>query len=65
MPKLKSNRGAMKRFKKTGKGGFKHRAAYRNHILTKMSTKRKRHLRGMDMIADADKSSLKQMMPFV
>lgn len=65
MPKLKSNRGAMKRFKKTGTGGFKHRAANRNHILTKKATKRKRHLRGMDMVASVDQASLKQMMPFV
>jgi large subunit ribosomal protein L35 len=65
MPKLKSNRGAMKRFKKTGSGGFKRRCANRNHILTKKSTKRKRHLRGMEMVAHQDQASLKQMMPFV
>ena len=39
MPKLKTNKGASKRFKRTGKGGFKHRAANRAHINTKMTTK--------------------------
>ena len=65
MPKLKTNRGAAKRFKKTGKGGFKHRAANRAHINTKMTTKRKRHLRGMDQVAKADVASIKQMLPHV
>lgn len=45
MPKLKSHRGASKRFRKTGSGAIKRRGAYRNHILTKKSTKQKRHLR--------------------
>jgi len=63
MPKIKSNRGAAKRFKKTGTGRFKHRAANRSHILTKKATKRKRHLRGMDIIHAADQASIKQMLP--
>ena len=46
MPKIKSNSGAAKRFKKTG-NGFKHKQSFRSHILTKKSTKRKRQLRGM------------------
>ncbi len=45
MPKLKSHRGAAKRFRKTASGAIKCRRAYRNHILTKKSTKQKRHLR--------------------
>ncbi len=45
MPKLKTHRGAAKRFKKTAGGAVKCRRAYRNHILTKKSTKQKRHLR--------------------
>lgn len=45
MPKLKSHRGAHKRFRKTAGGAIKHRGAYRNHILTKKSTKQKRSLR--------------------
>ena len=45
MPKLKSHSGARKRFRTTGGGAVKCRRAYRNHILTKKSTKQKRHLR--------------------
>jgi large subunit ribosomal protein L35 len=45
MPKLKSHRGAGKRFRKTASGVVKRRGAYRNHILTKKSTKQKRQLR--------------------
>jgi large subunit ribosomal protein L35 len=45
MPKLKSHSGAAKRFKKTASGAIKRGSANRNHILTKKSTKRKRHLR--------------------
>ena len=54
MPKLKTHRGAAKRFKKTANGGFKYRQANRNHILTKKSTKRMRRLRGMKMLSAAD-----------
>lgn len=64
MPKIKTNRGAAKRFKRTGKGGFKHRAANRAHINTKMTTKRKRHLRGMSQVAKVDVPSLNQQMPY-
>ena len=45
MPKMKSHRGAHKRFRKTASGIIKRRGAYRNHILTKKTTKQKRHLR--------------------
>jgi large subunit ribosomal protein L35 len=45
MPKLKSHSGASKRFRTTASGAIKRRRAYRNHILTKKSTKQKRHLR--------------------
>lgn len=64
MPKMKTNSGAAKRFKKTGNGGFKHRSANRAHINTKMTTKRKRHLRGMSQVAKADQPSLVQQMPY-
>lgn len=65
MPKIKTNKGALKRFRKTGKGGFKHRAANRAHINTKMSSKKKRQLRGsgMPQVSDHDCASLRQMMP--
>lgn len=62
MSKLKTNRGAAKRFKAT-KNGFKRGASHRRHILTKKSTKRKRQLRGPSMIAKSDVKSVKQMMP--
>jgi len=62
MPKMKTNRGAAKRFKKTG-SGFKHRQAFRNHILTKKSTKRKRHLRALKDIHEADVKLIKRMLP--
>jgi large subunit ribosomal protein L35 len=62
MPKLKTNRGAAKRFRKTATG-YKHRKAFRNHILTKKSTKRKRQLRGLDDVAAADVPALRRMLP--
>jgi large subunit ribosomal protein L35 len=62
MPKLKTNRGAAKRFKQTASGGFKHRAAYRNHILTKKKMKRKRHLRGATLVAESDLRSVRRML---
>jgi len=61
---MKTNRGAAKRFKKTASGGFKRAQSHKNHILTKKSTKRKRHLRPMDMVADSDVSMLRRMMPY-
>lgn len=63
MPKLKSNRGAAKRFRKTA-GGYKCRSAYRNHILTKKSTKRKRHLRTGFIVRKEDEGRIEQMLPF-
>jgi len=62
MPKLKSNSGALKRFRRTAKG-FKHKQAFRSHILTKKTTKRKRQLRGTLMVADADLKLIFRMIP--
>ena len=62
MPKLKTNRGAAKRFRRTSTG-FKHRRTNKNHILTKKSTKRKRQLRGFNDVAAADAPSLRRMLP--
>lgn len=62
MPKLKTNRGAAKRFRKTS-SGYKHRKANRNHILTKKGTKRKRQLRGYHDVASADVPGLRRMLP--
>ena len=54
MPKMKSNRGAMKRFKVTGTGKIKHRRNYKSHILTKKSPKRKRKLRKYKYVHESD-----------
>jgi len=62
MPKIKTNRGAAKRFRKTG-AGYKHRRAYRNHILTKKAQKRKRQLRAMEHVHEADAPLLKRLLP--
>lgn len=62
MPKLKSNRGAAKRFKVTGSGRIKHRQKDRNHILTKKSPKRKRQLRCAAFVVDADKQAIERLL---
>ncbi|GHC20619.1 50S ribosomal protein L35 [Kushneria pakistanensis] len=64
MPKIKSNSGAAKRFKRTAKG-FKHKQSFRSHILTKKSTKRKRQLRGMKQVHDADRRLIERMLPYI
>ena len=65
MPKIKTDRGAAKRFKKTGKGGYKHAQSHLNHILTKKSTKRKRHLRHLKMVASSDVAQLDRQLPYL
>lgn len=64
MPKLKTHRGAAKRFRVTASGGFKRKQSHMRHILTKKSSKRKRHLRPMSMVHSADVASINQMLPF-
>jgi len=64
MPKLKSKRGAAKRFKKLSSGGFKRSKAFLRHILTKKNTKRKRHLRGTTGVHNADKRAVRVMLPY-
>lgn len=64
MPKLKTNRGAAKRFRPTGKGGFKRAQSHHNHILTKKSPKRKRQLRPMAQVAEADLDGVRRMLPY-
>ena len=64
MPKLKTNRGAAKRFKRTAKGGYKRSHSHLRHILTKKNTKRKRHLRGTTGVAASDKASVRTMLPY-
>ncbi len=64
MPKLKTHKGAAKRFKKTA-GGFKCAQSHRRHILTKKSTKRKRHLRSSVLVCKRDEAAVKKMLPNV
>ena len=65
MPKMKTNRGAAKRFKRTASGGFKRAQSHRRHILTKKSTKRKRQLRAGQSIHESDVSMVNRMLPYV
>ena len=64
MSKMKTNRGAAKRFRRTGKGGFKRSQSHLNHILTKKSSKRKRQLGNTLQVAEADVKAVRRMMPF-
>ena len=59
--KLKTHRGAAKRFKKTA-SGFKRKSAFKSHILTKMTTKRKRQLRGTSSVDKSDVPAVKRML---
>ncbi len=62
MPKMKSNRGAMKRFKVTGTGKIKRYKACKSHILTKKNRKRKRNLRTATLIAASDARRVHHMI---
>ena len=62
MPKLKTNRAAAKRFRKTAKG-YKRGQSHRRHILTKKSSKRKRQLRSPSMVHPTDVGRVAQMLP--
>ena len=64
MPKIKSHRGAAKRFKKTASGKFLRAKAFKRHILTSKPTRRKRHLRGSAVVAAVDTARLKRMLPY-
>ena len=63
MPKIKTNRAAAKRFKKTGSGKFVFRKANASHILTKKTTKRKRTLRKSQIAKKTDRRELKLLLP--
>ena len=64
MPKLKSHRGAAKRFKRTGTGLFVRSKAFKRHILTSKTTKRKRGLRGTTTVAAVDAPKVALMLPY-
>ena len=63
MPKMKSHRGAAKRFKRTASGKITRAQKGKRHILTKKSAKRKRQLRGKALVSPSDHSRLNQMLP--
>ena len=64
MPKIKTHRGAAKRFNKTGTGKIRRAKAYKQHILTSKTAKRRRDLRGTTGVAAADVARLEKMIPY-
>ncbi len=64
MPKMKTKRGAAKRFKVRSGGGIKRSQAFKRHILTKKTTKSKRQLRGMTAVHRTDERSVRAMLPY-
>ena len=64
MPKLKTNRGAAKRFKKTASGKYKRGSSHTSHIFTKKSSKRKRHLRSSKLVSGGDLKNVKKLLPY-
>ena len=64
MPKLKTHRGAAKRFKRTATGKFVRSKAFKQHILTSKSTSRKRKLRGTTVVAPSEVAKLERMLPY-
>lgn len=64
MPKIKTHRGAAKRFKRTGGGKIRRERAYANHILTKKAPKRKRHLAKQTNVAPSDQPEIERLIPY-
>lgn len=64
MPKMKTHRGAAKRFKVTGSGKIKKAKAYKSHILEKKSAKRKRSLRKSGVVSAADAKRFRELLPY-
>ncbi|MCR5452734.1 MAG: 50S ribosomal protein L35 [Lachnospiraceae bacterium] len=65
MPKMKTKKSAAKRFSKTGTGKLKRNKAYKSHILTKKSTKRKRNLRKAAITDSTNVKNMKKILPYV
>jgi large subunit ribosomal protein L35 len=65
MPKMRTNRSAAKRFKSTGTGKLKRNKAYKSHILTKKSTKRKRNLRKTAITDSSNVKNMKKILPYL
>ncbi len=64
MPKIKTNKGAAKRFKITGRGKILRNKAFSSHILTKKTRKRKRHLRQVDLVDSSSKKAIRRLLPY-
>ncbi len=64
MPKMKSHRGAAKRFKKTGSGLIKRSKAYASHLLSSKSPKRKRNLRKAGLVSDVEQKNISKLLPY-
>ena len=65
MPKMKTSRAAAKRFKVTGTGKLKRSKAYKRHILTKKSAKRKRNLRKAAYVSTTQEKAMKKLLPYL
>ena len=65
MPKMKTHRGAAKRFKMTGTGKIKRAKANKTHILTKKSAKRKRQLAQLTLVSKSDSKKIKRLLPYL
>jgi large subunit ribosomal protein L35 len=65
MPKMKTHRGAAKRFRKTGSGKLKRGKAFRSHILTKKSSKTKRKLRKTGYVHTTQEKAMKKLLPYL
>jgi len=64
MPKIKTSRGAAKRFARTASGRFKHKQSHLRHILTKKNAKRKRKLRTRDVVEPQDTAAVRRLLPY-
>ena len=64
MPKMKTHRGAAKRFNRTGKGKIKRQRAYASHLLQKKDTRRKRRLRTSTLVSEADRRRIEKLIPY-
>ncbi|HHY29559.1 MAG TPA: 50S ribosomal protein L35 [Syntrophaceticus sp.] len=65
MPKMKTHRGAAKRFKRTASGKLKRSKAFRGHLLAKKSSKRKRRLRKAEVLRPSDEKNVKRLLPYL
>ena len=65
MPKLKSNRAAMKRFRVTGSGKIKRNKGFKSHLLSSKDKKRKRRLRRSTMVAAVEQKNIRKLIPYL